>query len=176
MLEFLFRALLTFNSTSFILVIYLIKENYFFSIFYRFPIWVSHILFIFIPIILTSFSIGLRRFLSKDSIESEIIDVRDASNEFLPSYLGYFFVALSVPDIETMVFVYALLFVFTYVSQTLYFNPLFLCFGYHFYYIVTTDHVTHFIISKKQIRTSENLIFSGLRRINYFSYIDTGEK
>lgn len=176
MLEFLFKVLLTFNSTSFILIIYLIKGNYYISTLEDLPIWISHIIFAVIPIACTAFSIVLKRVLSRDSIECMIKDVKLANNEFLPSYLGYFFVALSVPDVETMVFIYVILFIFTFVSQTLYFNPLFLCFGYHFYYITTMDNVTHFIISKRYIRDPKKLKFSNLRRINYFSYIDAEEK
>lgn len=176
LLEFLFKVLLTFNSTSFILIIYLIKENCYIWGVEDLPIWVSHIIFMVVPIVCTAFSIVLKRILSKDSIECMIKDVKLANNEFLPSYLGYFFVGLSVPNVETMTFVYVILFIFTFVSQTLYFNPLFLCFGYHFYYITTMDNVTHFIISKKYIRASKNLKFSNLRRINYFSYIDAEEK
>lgn len=171
----LFELFLTFNSTSFILIIYFIKENYYMCGLRNFPIWISHFIFVVVPIVCTAFSIVLKRILSKDSIECEIKDVKLANNEFLPSYLGYFFVALSVPNIETMVFVYIILFAFTFVSQTLYFNPLFLCFGYHFYYITTIDEATHFIISKKCIRNAKDLKFINLRRINYFTYFDTEE-
>lgn len=176
MVEFLYRIFLTFNATSPILVTFFIKQRY--PIYYldKFPIWISYIVFIIIPVILTWISLILKTYLSKDSIESEIKDVEQVNNAFLPSYLGYFFVALSVPTAETMIFIYGMLFVFTFVSQTLYFNPLFLCFGYHFYNVITSENVKQFIISKRKIRSTKNLNFASLRRINNFTYIDTEEE
>lgn len=163
---------LTINATSLILVTFLIKERYYFLIFEKFPIWTSYIIFCIIPVVLTALSLVMKKSLSKDSIETVIKDIEQANNAFLPSYLGYFFVALSVPSIETMIFIYSMLLVFTFVSQTLYFNPLFLCFGYNFYYITTESNIKQFIISKKEIRSTKNLQFKNLRRINNYTYID----
>lgn len=174
-MEMIYRMLLTFNSTSFILVIYLIQNKYYFLSLENRPLWISHITFLVFPIVLTGISLLLKRYLSSDSIECEITEVELANHGFLPSYLGYFFVALSVKDVEVMVFVYAVLFLFTYLSQVIYFNPLFLCFRYHFYYVVTENNVKQLIISRKRIRTTENLSFPRLRRINFFTYIDTEE-
>jgi hypothetical protein len=126
--------------------------------------------------IMTGISLLLTRFLSDDSIEGNIKDLEQANNAFLPSYLGYFFVALSVPYFETLIFTFAILFVFTYFSQTLYFNPLFLLWGYQFYYITTENNVKIFIISKRQIRSTQGLNFAKLKRINNFTYIDKGGK
>lgn len=176
MIEFLYRIFLTFNATSPILVTFLIKERYYICCLDKFPIWVSYMVFIVIPVILTWISLLLKTYLSKDSIECGIKDVEQANNAFLPSYLGYFFVALSVPTVETMIFIYIILFVFTFVSQTLYFNPLFLCFGYQFYYITTEENVKQFIISKRKIRSTKYLNFASLRRINNFTYIDIEEE
>lgn len=176
MIEFFYRILLTFNATSPILVTFLIKERYYICCLDKFPVWISYIVFAAIPVILTWISLTLKTHLSKDSIECGIKDVEQANNAFLPSYLGYFFVALSVSTVETMVFIYTMLFVFTFVSQTLYYNPLFLCYGYHFYYVTTEENVKQFIISKRKIRRTQGLVFENLRRINNFTYIDTEEE
>lgn len=176
LIEFLYRILLTFNATSPILLTFFIKERYYIRCLDKFPIWVSYVVFITIPVILTWISLLLKKHLSKDSIECEINDVEQANNAFLPSYLGYFFVALSVSTVETMIFIYSMLFVFTFVSQTLYFNPLFLCFGYHFYYVVSGENIKQFIISKRKIRSTKHLNFPSLRRINDFTYIDIEEE
>lgn len=69
--------------------------------------------------------------------KSSIIEVENANNAFLPSYLGYFFVALSVTNFNTLILFSLFYLFFTFLSQTLYFNPLFLLFGYHFYNIST---------------------------------------
>ena len=125
-----------------------------------------------ISVSLSVLSLWLRRFLSSDSIEGNVKDVEEANNAFLPTYLGYFFVALGISKLETLIVIFVILFAFTLVSQTPYFNPLFLSFGYHFYYMTTKNNVRVFMISKKRIRSVEGLKFSKLKRINDFTYID----
>lgn len=176
MVTLLYRLFLTFNATSLIIVVFLIKTQFQLCFLNGFPKWISYIVFICIPIILTGISLLLSRFLSSDSITGEIKDVEQANNAFLPSYLGYFFVALSIQYNETLLFVFLILFAFTFFSQTLYFNPLFLFWRYQFYYITTENNVKLFIISKKQIRSSNGLRFSLLKRINNFTYIDKGDE
>lgn len=175
MANFLFKILLAFNSSSFMLVVYFIKEKHQLSVLNIYPIWISQLFFVIIPMLLTFASIVMKKYLSHDSIECSVDSVELANNVFLPSYLGYFFVGLSVTDLETLFFVYGMVFVFTFLSQAMYYNPLFLFFGYRFYNITTKNNVSHFIISKKNIRTTQNLKFLNLRRINYFTYIDEGE-
>lgn len=176
MAQVLYRFLLCFNSTSFVIVVYFIKMKYNLCALVELPLWVSHIVFALIPFACTGIGFWLIKGLSEDSIENEIAELESANNSFLPSYLGYFFVALSVEDNETMIFVYCIIFLFTFLSQTIYYNPLFLCFGYHFYNIVTSGKVKIFIISKKSLNSVEGLSFPKLRRINNFTFIDTEEE
>lgn len=171
-MHILYRLLLTMNSTLLIVVVFLIKEQVQIGLLVNYPRWISYIIFLLIPVLLTAISLVLSRFLSSDSIGGKINDVEQGNNAFLPSYLGYFFVAISIPRWETLVFVFLILFIFTYVSQTSYFNPLFLLWGYQFYYITTENNVKIFLISKKPIRTTEGLSFRNLKRINNFTYID----
>ncbi|SES46066.1 hypothetical protein [Psychrobacillus sp. OK032] len=176
----LFRLFLTFNATSLIIVVYLAKEQFVLgdivSCFDIIPDFISYLIYILIPICLTYVSLTFSNFLDDDSIHSDktpvIKEVEQANNAFLPSYLGYFFVALSVPYFETLFFVFIILFVFTFLSQTLYFNPLYLIFGYHFYYVTTNTSVKVFIISKRILKDPKNLSFQRLKRINNFTFID----
>lgn len=139
-MNFLFRLFLTFNATLLIIVVYLVKERYLLENIVqslsRLTDFVSYTFYFMIPLILTYLSLIISKFLDNDSIQSDnspaIKEVEQANNAFLPSYLGYFFVALSVPHFDTLVFVFVILFVFTFLSQTLYFNPLYLVFGYQF--------------------------------------------
>ena len=101
-------------------------------------------------------------------------DLEHANNAYLPSYLGYFFVALSVPDVETLVFVFLILFVFTYFSQTIYFNPLFLLWKRHFYYVTTENNIKIFLITRKVLRKPSDVHFENLKRINNYTFIDNG--
>lgn len=177
MINYLYRILLTFNSTSLIVVVYLVKERCTISDFnislFTLPNYISYVIYVLIPIILTLISLYISKYLSKDSIDlGKVKQIEQANNAFLPSYLGYFFVALSVPYCDTLVFIFLILFVFTFLSQTLYFNPLFLIFGFQFYYLTTTNEIKIFIITRKELKDPKLTEFKELRRINNFTFID----
>ena len=181
MINLLFRLFLTFNATSLILVVYLVKEqkviNGYSGFLTNLPHWISYVLYFAIPVLLTLLSLLISNFLADDNIEAEkgqsaIKEVEQANNAYLPSYLGYFFVALSVPHCDTLIFVFAILFLFTFLSQTLYFNPLFLFFGYHFYYLTTETKIKIFVITRRNLKNPSGLNFPKLKRINDFTFID----
>lgn len=172
LIPLIYKLLLTFNATSLILVVYFIKKRYYFNCLSNLPIWISYIVCMIFPVATTGISLLLKNFLSYDSIEKQPLDVEQANNAFLPSYLGYFFVSLGVSTIETLWFMYFILFVFTFCSQAMYFNPIYLIFGYQFYNVTTAGNVKIFLISKKEIKTTEELIFPILKRINNFTFID----
>ena len=70
-----------------------------------------------------------RFILKKGSIEGDIVEVSLANDSYMTNYLGYFFVALSIQkDWISFAVVYIVIFVFTYKSQSLFYNPLFLLF------------------------------------------------
>ena len=69
-------------------------------------------------LILTYLSLRFSKSLAKESLnKGDISNVEYANDAFLPSYLGYFFVALDVPNTETLWFVYPLIFVFTFLDS-----------------------------------------------------------
>ena len=179
MINWLYRMLLTFNSTSLLLVVFWIKEEYIIKWNLLFsnkylcdtPDWVSYILYFLLPIITTFISLWLSRFLDSDSVDN-VEEVEQANNAFLPSYLGYFFVALSVASCNTLGYIFAILFVFTFFSQTLYFNPLFLLYRYHFYYLTTSNRVKIFVITRKILKKPSSINLQKLKRINNFTFID----
>lgn len=176
-MNYIYRLLLTFNATSLILVIFLIKEevtiNHIHEKLFALPNYVSYLIYFLIPVLLTYLSLLISKYLGNSNIaKGSIVEVENANNAFLPSYLGYFFVALSVNNCETLIFVFIILFVFTFLSQTLYFNPLFLIFGYHFYNISTNNKAKLFIITKNEINKVDDIEFTKLKRINNFTFID----
>lgn len=180
-MNILFRLFLAFNSTSLILVVFLIKVgktlNSLHPCLEEMPHAVSYIIYILVTVLLTYISLLLSKYLDFDSVESEkgesaVKAIELANNSFLPSYLGYFFVALSVPNFETLIFVFAILLVFTFLSQTLYFNPMFLLFGFHFFYLTTHNDIRVFLITKKKLKSPNTINFPSLKRINDFTFID----
>lgn len=173
-MNFIYRLFLAFNSTYLIIVVYLIAKKYVFCDLEMLPGYFSRILFVFIPIILTSLSFLILKLLDNDEIlKEEISQVELANNSFLPTYLGYFFVSLGISDIETLLLIFSVIFVFTFLSQTLYFNPIFLLFGYHFYFLSISNNIKIFLISRKKLKNPKEYDFKNLKRINDYTFIDT---
>lgn len=180
MLNILFRVFLAFNSTSLLLVVYWIKSAVTIEIvppcIIQIPNYVSYLVYVIAMLLLTNLSLLFATYLGTESLsQGDIINIEYANDAFLPSYLGYFFVALDVPNTETLCFVYPLVFLFTFLSQTLYFNPLFLVFNYHFYNLTTANNVRIFMITRKKFKDPATVAFPFLLRINDFTYIDNEE-
>lgn len=169
-MQWIYRLLLAFNETSLILVVFFIKEQYYFCFLDKFPIWVSYIVWILLPVVTTGTSLILKRFLRDDSIEKQPLDIRRANNSFLSSSLLYFAVAFPISTTELLWFAYFILFVFSFFSQAIYFNPIYLIFGYKFYYVTPTDNVKILLVSKKKIKTTKEL--PKLKKINDLTFID----
>lgn len=179
-MNYLFRILLTLNATFLLIIIYFVKNNITINDYLKYkniefqpsPLF-SFFLYMLIPLILTWLSIFLSKFLPKNSFKKEEIkSISHANNSFLPSYLGYFFVALSIDNTNTLIFVYTILFVFTFLSQALYFNPLFLIYGYDFYNIETKNGAGIFLISKESYKKPTDVEISSASRINNYTFIE----
>lgn len=170
MIKLIYRVLLTANSIILLLMVYFVKEK----------IWIENIgsyttiLYALIPLCLAFICIKLSYLLSNDCLNANILRIELANDAYLPSYLGYFFVALSIPtkDNLTLIFVFSILFLFVFCSQALYYNPLFLILGYKFYYVTNSKNIKIFIISKREIRVFDSISFSNLKRINDYTFID----
>jgi len=170
-INIIFRLILTLNATSWMVVVFGIKESWTFGIFKSEIVSIGLLL---IPVILSLISIISFTFLSRDQIQN-CKECILADNDFLPIYLGYFFIALSINDSKTLCFIYAIIFIFTFLTQTQYFNPIFLLFGYHFYHVITIQGTKVFVIIKgRVIRNTQNIILKELRRINDTTYIGKG--
>ena len=174
-----FRLLLTFNATSLLVIIFCIQNNFSVKYFYPHPVtvgmpdYLSYLAYTIAPVLLTWLSLALSSFLGKDEFkEGETETIEHANNSFLPSYLGYFFVALSISDWQALIFVYGILFIFTFLSQALYFNPIFLLFGYEFYNVKTQSGTTIFLISRERYKKPSTVIIPVARRINDYTFIE----
>lgn len=167
-MNFLYKIVLTFNATSWMIVVYGMNQRWQISDWSRF---VTNLFFLLLPIVLSGVSLAVARRLGSDSM-SECLEFSLADNEFLPIYLGYFFVSLSIDDNTVMLFLYGIVFVFTWFSQTQYFNPLYLLLDYHYYHVMTKKGTRIFIIVPGDvIRNRDDMSFNHLRRINNTTYI-----
>lgn len=168
-MNIIFKLLLTINATSWMLVVYAIKETWTIE---PIPYWLLHIVLVILLLLFSWVTLLLSRYFGSESLQ-ECEEFSLADNEFLPVYLGYFFVSLSIADCYAMTAVYLLVFVFTYLSQTQFFNPLYLLFGYHYYHILTLQGTRVFVIKRgKVIRNKKDITFEHLRRINDTTFIE----
>lgn len=106
-------------------IIYAIKEGWTIG---KIPSHLFGMLLLIIPVFLSWLSLTLSRFLGTESPVVNCKEFNLADGEFLPIYLGYFFVSVGVSEHFTMAVVYLIVFVFTLLSQTQYYNPLYLLF------------------------------------------------
>tara|TARA_R110001583_G_scaffold75830_1_gene208336 strand:- start:999 stop:1547 length:549 start_codon:yes stop_codon:yes gene_type:complete len=182
MINIAYRLLLTVTATSLLLIIFMVQKGFTLGHFFEkctylagLPNAISYILYLLVPIALSGLSILLSLFLGKDEFTTgQVVEIEHANNSFLPSYLGYFFVALSINNWETLGFVYGVLFVFTFLSQALYFNPLFLLFGFEFYNIKTKNGAAIFLISRHKYKTPDEIVIDEAYRINNYTFIERG--
>lgn len=172
-MNFLFRVLLTINATSWMLIMYAIKKQW---TVWELPVWGCSLLLILIPILLSLVSlVGFSLF--GDDHLSKCQEFSLADNEFLPIYLGYFFLAAGIDSETLILWVYAMVFVFTFLSQTQYFNPIYLLFNYHYYHVLTQEGTRVFVLVRgKVIRNKDAMHFHKLKRINDTTYIARGTR
>lgn len=168
-MNFVFKTLLTINATSWMLIVYMIKEK---ITILSIPFWLFHIVLVIFIILLSGVTLRISKYFGKESIDS-CKEISLADNEFLSVYLGYFFVSLSISNCYTMISIYMIVCVFTFLSQTQYFNPIYLLFGYHYYHVITPNGTKVFVIRHgKVIRNKNEIEFQNLRRINDTTYIE----
>lgn len=167
-----FDYLLTLSASSYVIVVFLIKEKTLMPFVPKELDFVFYIVYLVAPVLVAWFCLVISRFLPACGMECEIKEIELASHSFLPNYLGYFFVALSIPDARTFFFVYLVVFVFVHLSQALSFNPLFLLLGYQFYFVTGEDGTKIFLITKQKMKMYQDVRLNNLRRINDFTFID----
>lgn len=168
MLNFLYKVLLTFNSTSWVIVLFGVKQEW---TLWNMPSWVFSLILLIIPILMSLIALLLANLFGNDNMNS-CNEVEYANNSFIPTYLGYFFVGLSLDNITQLLIVYLIIFVFTQLSQTQYFNPIYLLFGYKFYHIKSSQDTKLFIITRRKIRNAHEEAFEKLKRINDTTFLE----
>lgn len=166
------RFIFTLISTSWVWVVYGIQNRWTLPYNIFMPTAIAMIL---IPMLLTLIWLFVaEKFFSSENISGGCEDIEEAQNDFLADYLGYFFIGIGIDDYKVLIMVYLIIFIFTFLSQRKLFNPLLLLMGYKYYNITTTNGIKMFLILRKELRSSDEVEFDSLRRINDMSYIDVG--
>ena len=126
------------------------------------------LVFLGLPLLLSFLSLLWIKSQAADSIANKVNEISPVNNDYLPVYLGYIFVSLSIPaDTTGGIDWISLSVVYCWVCL------LFILFGYGYYKVKTSNNVKVFVITKREIRKNENEIsFSNLRKINELVYLD----
>ena len=171
-MNIILRLFLTFSSVSFFVIVFLIQNgiNPFKSMLGK-NAWVTYVLYIITPFLLTFISLGISKLLSKSKI-NKITSIETSNNDFLANYLAFFFVALSINGTLTFYVVFGMTLLFTFVSRVSYFNPVLLVFGFNFYYIRTGENVKVMLISKTKLKDPQVFKPMSVTRINDYTFIE----
>lgn len=168
----LFDLMLTFSASAYVVVIFLIKEKITLPFIQQKFDSISYFIYLTIPALIAWGCLILSKYLPVCGVECQIKEVELASHSFLPNYLGYFFVGLSIPNIAVLAYVYFVIFTFTHFSKALSFNPMFLLLGYQFYFVTGEDGTKIFLITRQRMKVYQDVKLDNLRRINDFTFID----
>ena len=164
------RYILTADSIMLLLIIYCSKSKLWIPTYGK---WLSLVLLVVLTLLLAGLCIVESDRLPKDSIEGGITEIEPANDSYLPIYLGFFFVALSIPDRDyfTLGVIILIIIVFLEHSQSMFYNPTYLIFRYKYYNVRCGDKKI-LVISTRHFNTAEGVFFRNLRRINDNTFID----
>ena len=174
-LKWLFMLLVSISSTALMVAIYFIKSSYWLlSVGEDWSVFINILIYICSPFVLSYFILFIfRHCFSVDSITNPVAEIKSIDNEYIPIYLGYIFVSVSIPnpsegmiDMITLIVVYVIINLVIISSSTVCFNPIFIIFGYTYYAVKTQGNVTVFVISKNKIgKNNSRVTFPRLRKI-----------
>lgn len=171
-MNFILRLFLTFSSVSFFLIVFLLHNEVipFESLLGKFT-WMIYVAYVLIPFLLAKVALGICMVMAKSSI-TKAISLEASNNDFLSNYLAFFFVALSINGVIIFWVVFGMTILFTFVSRVSYFNPVFLVFGYNYYYLITGENVKIMLISKKKYKNPTSFRAIEVGRINDYTFIE----
>lgn len=144
--------------------------------------YITYVIYFIALLVLSIFSIKFSfKYLDQDVLERQKVKEFEQANDFyLPIYLGYAFVAISLPTLKSFLLFFVLMLIVLARTRFFYFNPIFLILGYKFYFIKQIDDSKILVISKKEIKTIDELFEDSngdigdsiaLTRINDFTFL-----
>ena len=144
--------------------------------------YIAYVLYLIFLLLLSLLSINFSfKYLDQGVIERSKIEEFEQANDFyLPIYLGYAFVAISLPTLKSFLLFFVLMLIVLARTRFFYFNPIFLVLGYKFYFIKQIDDSKVLVISKKEIKTIDELFEDGngdtrsyiaLTKVNEYTFL-----
>jgi hypothetical protein len=192
-MNYIYRLLLISSSLSITLAVYFINKkisilsqavmwlrdntDFFHQFVYNFYAFnmASYFLYILGCLAISSVGLSFSKRLSVETVSKGSFKTFELVNDtFIPIYLAYFFIALSVGNLVTFSIIFSIVFVFVYASSSVCFDPLYVLRGYKIYAAVSNADVKNYIITKQIIKDASAVEFSTLHRINNFTFIEIG--
>ena len=129
----------------------------------------------YLAIVLIAFSSIMFLQISKKFIKAndtlEIKSIKVAEPTYIPVYVAYFVIAMSISSKETFIWISIILVLLIWATKMFYFNPILLLFRYHFYEIQDKKDTNMLLISKQSDLKGEHT-FNRLHRLNNFTFLD----
>jgi hypothetical protein len=107
-----------------------------------------------------------------DITTSEIDKISPTGDNFLASFFAYIFIGLSINNMYILIAIYAILTIMCFCTQMYLYNPVFLLFGYNYFYIKVPKGLTIMVLTKKRFGLNDKEDLKGIRRLNDYTYID----
>lgn len=165
----IFRILLTFSALSLFIALYFINRKI--AILHCVPNYWSYLLYTALPFVFSFVCTRVSKKLGSANL-GKVEFVETSNNDFLSNYLAFFFVALSLDNWAAFIFCFGLTALFVIYSRVSYFNPIFLIYGYNFYYVHLENKSKIMLITKQKIKSPldvhENKQY---RRINDYTFM-----
>ena len=171
MIKIIHKLFFTLISTIWIVIIYGIDQKWNFL---NQSIFLTDVCLIAMPFILIAFWIIITKAGCSSDNVSNCENIDEVNNDFLANYLGYFFIGIGLDNCHTLVCIYIIVFIFTFASQTQFFNPMLLLIGYKYYYITTDKGTKIMIISRQTYRNAKELQTENLKRLSDTGFIEFG--
>ena len=170
-MNLIFRLWLTANQTELIPIVYAIKSRW--AVF-GLPCWIVHISLVLLWLLSSRLTLYLSKYFGEESLLHNCKDITLADSECLATCIGYIAIALVIYGDYTMLAIFLPIFFFSYLSQSRYFNPVYLLFGYHYYHVLTPGNTKIFVIKHGAvIRNPSTADFKKLRRLNDMTFVET---
>lgn len=135
-------------------------------------------LIFFACVVIGKISISLGKTSATDSLSINSIDLIEPANEyFLPIYLSYILVAISISTAKAFLIIFLMIGTLLFFSKTAFFNPVLLILGYRFYHITNTKGLKILLIIKYDIKNKDDLRNQdrthsiNVKKINEYTYI-----
>lgn len=138
----------------------------------------TYITIFLVCLVIGKLSIYLGQTGANDSISTLSIKLIEPANEyFLPIYLSYILVAISIGSFKAFLVIFILIALLLFHSRTAFFNPVLLVLGYRFYHITDDKGLKILLIIKYDIKNKDDFINQDntnsikVKKINEYTYI-----